>query len=208
MYCFPVQAVVNANYEFLYMSALCTGNTHDSVAFGCSGLSRRLREIGLRPGYWIAGDAAYECIFGIITPWSKKQVECHEHGLYRDSFNYFHSSLRVHVEQAFGILVERWGILWKPLDFEISSVPRIVSCCMRLHNWCISNDSQTIRRSMTPAECHQTDRAFTRWWSVATSHRECDIGSQGRRRDLEVSEIRSQLTQHLKDSSIVRPVFS
>ena len=38
------------------------------------------------------------------------------------------------VECSFGILVARWGILWKPLKVSLRQAPKIVGTCMCLHN--------------------------------------------------------------------------
>ena len=45
----------------------------------------------------------------------------------------------MHIEQAFGILKRRWGILWKQLGFSIEANCRIVCAAMLLHNVCIEN---------------------------------------------------------------------
>eukprot|EP00171_Calliarthron_tuberculosum_P001167 IDg1167t1 len=47
-------------------------NAKDCTAFAVSGLGRRLRTVGLVPGFWIAGDSAYECRDGILTPWRQE----------------------------------------------------------------------------------------------------------------------------------------
>jgi hypothetical protein len=66
---------------------------------------------GLNIGeYWIAGDAAYLCDNYLLTPFTKAQTHDQELGLRRDAFNFYHSSLRMHVEQSFGIMVARFGI--------------------------------------------------------------------------------------------------
>ena len=49
-------------------------------------------------------------------------------------FYFYHSSLRMCVECSFGILVARWGILWKPLKVSLRRAPKIVETCMCLHN--------------------------------------------------------------------------
>jgi hypothetical protein len=49
-------------------------------------------------------------------------------------FSFSHSSLRMCVECSFGILVARWGILWKPLKVSLRQAPKIVGTCMCLHN--------------------------------------------------------------------------
>jgi DDE superfamily endonuclease len=109
-YAIPVQAVVDSRYRFTYMSAMAVGSTHDSLAFSLSQLGIALERDGMPEGYWIAADAAYECSNCILSPWSENQVKNAEHGIARDAFNYYQSSSRVHVEQAFGILVARFGI--------------------------------------------------------------------------------------------------
>jgi DDE superfamily endonuclease len=52
----------------------------------------------------------------------------------QDSFNYFLSSLRIMVEQTFGVLVARWGILWSPLLYYLAKVSKIVAACYTLRN--------------------------------------------------------------------------
>jgi hypothetical protein len=53
----------------------------------------------------IAGDAAYACRKGVITPRTAEQLLHDEFGVSRDVFNFYRSSLRMHVEQTFGMLV-------------------------------------------------------------------------------------------------------
>ena len=52
---------------------------------------------------------------GLLTPWPKHQL-AGDDGIFADSFNFYHSIHRIHVEQAFGVFVKRWGIFWKPLQ--------------------------------------------------------------------------------------------
>ena len=88
-YGIPVQAVVDSSYRFLYMSALCAGSTHDSLAFAVSPLSRQLMNSEtMMTGYWIAADAALECLNSLVTPWSTSQIADPEHGDARDAFNF------------------------------------------------------------------------------------------------------------------------
>lgn len=107
MYAFPVQAVVDSDSRFRYMSWRCTGSTHDSAAFDASYLAQKLKAGKLKAGFWIAGDVAYVSIPGLLTPWSKSELSG-ENGMYAACFNFYHSSHRTHVEQAFGVLVQRW----------------------------------------------------------------------------------------------------
>ena len=88
MYAIPVQAVADAQYNFLYMSARCSGSTHDSVAFAVSNVAQNLSATRLPHGYWIAADLLYTCLNWIITPWSPCALRG-EMGIYRDAFNFF-----------------------------------------------------------------------------------------------------------------------
>ncbi len=54
-----------------------------------------------------------------MTPWPESALRNAENGIYRDAFNFYQSSLHIYLEQAFGMLVRRWGIFWRPL-FTIS----------------------------------------------------------------------------------------
>jgi DDE superfamily endonuclease len=105
MYAIPAQALVDANYKFLYLSAKCAGSTPDGIAWASSTLGLRLCREALPAGYWIAGDAAYPCRNAIITPWTAGQLLDDDFAVSRDAFNFYHSSLRMHVEQAFGMHV-------------------------------------------------------------------------------------------------------
>ena len=45
------------------------------------------------------------------------------------------------LECAFGMLVRRWGILWRSLEMQWEKRTHVVSACMRLHNWCIDHNT-------------------------------------------------------------------
>ena len=60
------------------------------------------------------------------------------HGPARDSFNFYLSQLRIKVEQAFGFLVSKWLILRAPRNGPSSRHPKLILCCMILHNFIIS----------------------------------------------------------------------
>ena len=57
----------------------------------------------------------------------------------KDAFNFYQSQLRINIECAFGMLVNRWAILRTPIPLHISiqkttSMVRSLCC---LHNWLI-----------------------------------------------------------------------
>ena len=82
---FHLQAVADSHMMFRYMSCHCTGSTHDAAAFDVSELAVRLKDVEMNDGFWIAGDAAYVRIPGLLTPWSKGALSG-EGGIYASTF--------------------------------------------------------------------------------------------------------------------------
>ena len=60
--------------------------------------------------------------------------------------NFFHSSLRINIECAFGMLVHRWGILRKPMpvNFTVHKISSLVLALCKLHNSCMDNGSDSV----------------------------------------------------------------
>jgi DDE superfamily endonuclease len=88
----------------------------------------------------VAADDAYGngCAGGrIITPYIGRNLDST-----KESFNYYLSSLRITVEQVFGVIVSRWGILWSPLRCSLRRATRIVVVCAKLHNFITDARSQ------------------------------------------------------------------
>lgn len=132
--------------------------------------------------YWIAADDAYICTENIITPIPGKSTQLSEA---EDGFNYFQSSHRMHIEQAFGIMMARWGILWKPLCFSLARNVRVIQLAMVLHNFCVENQDTRSDDLMSESEFAQVQA----YLQVQLN------GNNGRR-----GRIRSSTTSHLRDS--------
>jgi hypothetical protein len=103
------------------------------------------------------------------------------------------------------MLVARFGLLWRPLRFHITGVSKIVSACMRLHNYFIDKGAPTLHAAMTADEQVVSDLAFRRWWAVATALRDETGGGQGKRSDLYISHMRDEMAKLLATNSITRP---
>ncbi|MGH7974145.1 MAG: transposase family protein [bacterium] len=126
-----VQAIADSNFIFRHVSIEASGSTHDWTAWQLSPLFRLLDNVGLPAGFWIAGDEAFVCSEYMLTPFSGRRL-----GRKKDTFNYYHSNCRIHVEQAFGILVRRWGVFWRRMEVHMKYWPLIIMCCIKLHNVC------------------------------------------------------------------------
>jgi hypothetical protein len=201
-YALPVQVVCDSSYRFLFMSALTAGATHDNLAFSVSNLSEALTNNALPDGYWIAGDETYQCSDSLLTPWPSSLARDDSA---KDAFNFYQSSLRIHIEQSFGQLVRRFGILWRPLQFNIHSVFEIVHACMCVHNFLIDEregDDRFDARSLVES-AGGGDAEFAEWWSRTSAS---SGSSRGRRRDLERSGLREHLTEHLRLRGDTRPL--
>jgi DDE superfamily endonuclease len=110
-YAVSVQAQVSASYKVSFISAKHAGSTHDSTAFSPTALfdhlSRREEDGGLPSWAAVAADDAYgngSAGGRIRTPYSGRNLDVE-----KDSCNFYLSSLRIVVEQVFGVIVSRWG---------------------------------------------------------------------------------------------------
>ena len=77
----------------------------------CPGLGRKWKKAFWGVLFWVAGDKAYPVSEYIIVPFPSSTLSEEE-----SNFTFFLSSLRIHIEQAFGMLMARWRILRNGLD--------------------------------------------------------------------------------------------
>ena len=183
----PVQVICDANYRFVFFSAKCAGPTHDSVASSVSSYGVRIAEEVLAHGFWIAADEACVSSEHIITSVNAAQapIESPE-----DSFNFLQSSHRMHVGQAFGMLMARWNILWRPLQFTLSENVRTVQLAIQLHNFCIESNDGLVE-GLVSDEQYEEIRKFTGQLMNDGHRRNRESGSMLDRRKI---SIRSQVT--------------
>ncbi len=52
------------------------------------------------------------------------------------NYNFYQSSLRMNIKCMFGLLVTRWGVLWRPLRSSIAHNILTIRALAALHNWC------------------------------------------------------------------------
>jgi hypothetical protein len=129
------QGLCDAQRRFLFFSASAPGSTHDSLAFSYSDLFEVLVLEKLPNNYFIAADDAYPLLTSLLKPFGKKNLS-----VWKDSFNYHLSNMRVVIENAFGVFVRRWGIFWRRLDLTPQKVSKLIICCVHLHNFIIDED--------------------------------------------------------------------
>ena len=108
----------DSNYIFQYASGVCGSATRDALANAVSGFMEEVEDGLLGVFFWVAGDEAYPVSEHIIVPYPASTQTNDE-----DNFNFFLCSLRIHIEQAFGMPTARWRILRDRLNFSLPTVP-------------------------------------------------------------------------------------
>lgn len=99
------------------------------------------------PFHWV-GDAAYVDSPSMMTPYPG--IKLHETNPPKDWFNFWQSQLRITIERTFGIFIGRWGILWKPLRFNLKNTIKILETLCRLHNFAINRGIPILNRGDPP----------------------------------------------------------
>lgn len=128
------QAMCDPQYRCTFVSCLAAGSTQDSTAYSINRLARLLSKSDERllDGLSIAADDAYTCVNRLLTPWPGRKLSRS-----KDCLKYWQLSARIFIEQAFGILVARWGVLWRPPCCSIEKNAEVVIVCCKLHNFII-----------------------------------------------------------------------
>ena len=131
------QAIVDAQRRFLFVEAGAHSPSHDSTAFRDSAFFHALEEGCLPDRFYIYGDDAYKaCHHQVVTPYPGKDL--HHTAPDKDAANYYISHSCIEVECAFGELVRRWWILWRPLICDVGRAAKVIVVLCKLHNLCKS----------------------------------------------------------------------
>jgi hypothetical protein len=136
-----MQGTCDAQRRFTDVSICHPGATSDYLSFETSPLKHMLERPGfLSTGMCVFGDNAYVNTPYLATPF--KNVSTGP----KDSYNYYHSQLRINIECAFGMLVHRFAILRKPIARNISlkKTTAMVMACCKLHNYCITENECSV----------------------------------------------------------------
>ena len=131
-----VQACCDSSCKFIHVSITSPGGTNDVRAFAKSKLSQLIKNLPM--GLYLVGDNAYIACEQLLTPFSGR----HKNDPTKDAYNFHLSQLRIRIEQAFGMLVNKWRIFKSPLCKKLKNVPPLIMAAMRLHNFCV-NERET-----------------------------------------------------------------
>ncbi len=200
-YAYGVQAFCDSNCKFLMIASKLCSSSVDNTAYISTQLSKDIKEGKLPPQYHVVLDEAYPCVGQEMSPWKGRELS-----KAKDSFNYYLSLHRQCIERAFGILVQRWGIFWRPLRVTMEHRGLLIKVICKLHNICMDRFKARnprrylIRGSNEFADvdcqsCH--DVVFPVFTDVSLG--------QGYRSDREISNNRLLLTQRINDHKLYRP---
>ena len=153
-----VQAICDSNYEFLWMSCRAPGSSHDSTALACSDFGQKLNDpaspsiaLMIREGLCVTANEAYwdSDVLAVLWPGGGGG------DLWKDGYNFYQSSARVHIEQAFGQLVWRWGTFWKPRRIPFGKRPLVIHVAFPLHNLFRREDTMPLSMLEGSLTAHQ-----------------------------------------------------
>ena len=156
----------------------------------------------LPEGYFCGGDNAYCNSEHLLVPFPGQNLDQR-----MDSFNYFLSQLRIRIENAFALLVARWGILWRPLRVRLKNQPSLIKCLCKLHNFCIDEKERAPPLSAPPgtppptAETH-TEREFN---TNVIKERSEWLTVYQFQRQVEGPCLRNNLADMIREKNYVRP---
>ena len=122
-------AICDIHRRFTWADISHASCTHDATAWEATELGQRIKAGDLPRPFFLNGDAAFTLSPSMIVP-STGDVSL-------DDFDFYQSSNRMAIECAFGILVRRWGALWRPLAMAFPRRAPFIIALMRLHNFCI-----------------------------------------------------------------------
>jgi hypothetical protein len=80
--------------------------------------------------------------------------------VYHDAYNYDLSSLRIKIEQAFGLLTTKWRIFRSNLDeTDLVNCSKIIRTAFRLHNFVIEHERESYLDNKWELNIEPLDRA-------------------------------------------------
>ncbi|XP_017492641.1 PREDICTED: putative nuclease HARBI1 [Rhagoletis zephyria] len=138
-----LMAACDANYVFTYVDVGALGSQSDGGVLSRSAFGRKLLNGTLEvpcdtnlPGtstnfpYYYVGDSAFPLKQNLMRPFPGRNLPQD-----KDKFNMMLSKARVHIENAFGILANRWRVLHTIIHACPKNADKIVLATVVLHNF-------------------------------------------------------------------------
>ncbi|XP_069585020.1 uncharacterized protein [Ranitomeya imitator] len=141
-----LMALVNANYEFINVDVGMNGRVSDGGVLEHTLFGERLNnyDLHLPPNsetrgnlnFVFVGDEAFPLHPNLIKPFPQKNLTEE-----RRIFNYRLSRARRVVENAFGIMANRFRVFHTPINMKLESIDSVVLACCVLHNFLRRRDA-------------------------------------------------------------------
>lgn len=144
-----VQAACMTDFRFSFASASHVASTHDSTEFKSSALYMAMAQSKLPRWNIAVCDDAYNHQFNLLCPYSESNLSTEQ-----SNYNYYQSSCRIVIEQAFGMLVRKWGTFWSAMRFQLSKVTLIIMVCCKLHNFIMETGDEKDQSHKTRLPVH------------------------------------------------------
>jgi hypothetical protein len=144
-----LMALVDADYNFTYVDVGCNGRASDGGVYSNSSLCKAIERNLLhfpedatlpkstkKVPFVIVADDAFRLSKRMMKPCGQRS--CQEEKV----FNYRLSRARRVVENAFGILANRFQILQRDINLHVEKVQSITLACCALHNYIKQKDGK------------------------------------------------------------------
>lgn len=206
-------ALVDANYNFMYVNVGCQGRISDGGVFKNTSLYRNLENKSLnlpkpeilqtpytmKVPYMILCDKAFALSEYTMKPFSGNP----ERGSIERIFNYRLSRARRVVENAFGILSSVFRVLRKPMLLEPEKATKVVLATIYLHNFLRKSKISNIYAKTNALDSEQQEELIPGAWrqdqNELTSF--LPLNCLPRRSPLTSTNIRLHLAEHFVNNA-------
>jgi hypothetical protein len=201
-YAYGLQAFCNATCHFVGISSKLCSSTNDNTVHIVTQLWKDIKAGHLSSKYHVVLDEAYPCTEQEMSPWKGRNFP-----VYKDAFNNYLSLNRQVIERAFGLLVQRRGIFWRPtkLSMEHHGVTVRVAC--QLHNICISDigskQVKPISHSSVLGFENETDYSNMETMNISIQFTDGIPIRSGYHSDLEVCTRHNMWTQRIHNKGLI-----
>ncbi|XP_046622671.1 protein ALP1-like [Neodiprion virginianus] len=204
--------LVDAEYRFLFVDVGRNGRMHDSAVLRESPLWTKINDGTLNlpapceiPGfcyklpYVIVGNEAFALKPNLLKPYPDRNLT-----LDKRIFNYRLSRVRRTVENAFGILANRWRVLLSTISLSVQKVERITYACVLLHNYLINKSNNDSSQWYVPHNYRISTRVDSNCNAVQLSEgQNASLYLRNNRSSNEVLEIRDKFCEYFNTTGIV-----
>jgi hypothetical protein len=93
-------------------------------------------------GYFIVGDIAYATTEYLVPVFGSADQNIVDN----DNCNFYISQVPIRVEMAFGMLVNKFGLLCSPLRISVHHIGPLLQCIAKLHNFMLDENNTSYDR--------------------------------------------------------------